>query len=315
MEPGTVFTPDNNHGNKLHIASIAIVLCLVPGLVIGNPEKTVDLPSGSSMRFVRIEAGSFLMGTAENRQEEIGKYAGNYREFPQHRVTLTKGFYLGKYEVTREQWVAVMGTEPEEWKNFPASWRGSQRPATTISWLQVQEFMGFLSEFSGRTFRLPTEAEWEYAARGGTETLWVSGDDQSEAWKHMCRRTLRCDVGSDPLFGNPWGLFDMQGNVWELVFDGHFREYAEEVVDPVGPSARLEGLAITRGGDSGNVGTDDQPEYVVIYHSRPAFRGLWGIDREGGSWVGFRVLLELEEDPTSVEIQGWGAMKESQLSK
>ena len=161
----TVDGVENSYGNnlKLHFVSIAMALCLIPALGFGNPEITVDLPSGTSMRFVRIEAGSFLMGTTEDHQQQMDKYLGHgeSREFPQHRVTLTKGFFLGKYEVTRGQWLAVMATEPEGWKNFPASWRGSQRPATAISWLQIQEFMGFLSEFAGRTFRLPTEAEWE----------------------------------------------------------------------------------------------------------------------------------------------------------
>ena len=319
MQPeGRGYTHFNGNNFKLNFVSIVMALCLIPALGFGNPEITVDLPSGSSMQFVRIEAGSFLMGTTEDHKQQMDKYLGHGegREFPQHRVILTKGFYLGKYEVTREQWLAILGTEPERWKNFPPRWRGAQRPATAISWLQIQKFMAVLSEFAGRKFRLPTEAEWEYSARAGTKTLWVSGDDPTEAWEHMCKRTLRCDVGSDPLFANPWGLFDMQGNVYEFVFDGFFREYApEEVVDPVGPSARLKGRAITRGGDSGNVGTDDQPEYVVIYHSRPAYRGLWEIDRVSGSWIGFRVLMELEEDPTSVEVRGWGAMKEKQLSK
>ena len=315
---------------RIGAIALALALCLIPTVAPANPEITVNLPSNSSMRFVRIEPGSFLMGTSEKHRQQMDKMAfrgdGGFihtlhseKEIPQHRVTLTKGFFLGKYEVTREQWLAVMGAkaekESEKWRDFPEEWQGVRRPATKVSWLRIQEFMAALGEFGGGTFRLPTEAEWEYAARAGTETLWVWGDDGREEWKYKCEFTLECDVGSDPLFGNSWGLFDMQGNVSELVLDGAYRKYSsEEVVDPVGPSALLIGEAILRGGDSGNPGGPD-PVLENAYGSRSAARIGWGIEREGDFWVGFRVLLELEEDPTSVDIRGWGAVKKLQRSE
>ena len=129
---------------RIGAIALALALCLIPTVAPANPEITVNLPSNSSMRFVRIEPGSFLMGTSEKHRQQMDKMAvrgdGGFistlyseREIPQHRVTLTKGFFLGKYEVTQKQWLAVMGAKAEKelkkWRDSPEEWQGDRRPA------------------------------------------------------------------------------------------------------------------------------------------------------------------------------------------
>ena len=154
----------------------------VPAKLWGDVE--VSLPGGEAMQLVRLEAGTFLMGTtlaqkrrwdAFNAQKHPLSFSAipYSSEFPQHPVTLTKAFYMGAYEVTRGQWFAVLDSSRQV--------RRPRRAMSNVSWLEVLHFIAALNELSGRTFRLPTEAEWEYAARAGTETLWFSGDDPKKA--------------------------------------------------------------------------------------------------------------------------------------
>ena len=205
----------------------------------GRPDRTdgspdfalrVDLPGGATMDFALIEPGKFIMGTSAER--------GN--EYPQHQVTITKPFYLGQYEITQRQWVSVMCIHP--WAGQDYVLADSDRPAVHISWDDVQQFVERLNENLGEPrYRLPTEAEWEYACRAGTTTLWSFGDDESQlgeygwtvdnAWDHGVRWAQT--VGSK--LANPWGLYDMHGNVWEWVQD-RLRWYSSmRAIDPQGP--------------------------------------------------------------------------------
>ena len=198
-----------------------------------------------SMSFVLIEAGSFTMGSAN---EEEGR---NGDEGPQRSVTISNDFYLGAFEVTQSQWEAVMGTTP--WDGRVAVEAAADHPAVYVTWNEARDFIDRLNSAAGRLlYRLPTEAEWEYAARGGTNTVWSFGDDASlledYAWFRRDPRLVdeltTHDVGLK--LPNPWGLFDIHGNAAEWVSDYYGAYDAEAVVDLVGPA---EGSArVIRGG-------------------------------------------------------------------
>ena len=192
------------------------------------------LPGGASMEFVWIEPGTFLMGSRAND-------VARYDDETQHRVTLTEGFYLGRYEVTQGQWSAVMGTMP--WRGEKYVQSNANHPAVYVSWGDAQSFIGKLNAVVGkRLYRLPTEAEWEYTARAGTTTRWPFGDDQNQlddyAWYRgnawIAGKQYGQPVGTKR--PNPWGLYDMHGNVWEWCQDWYGEYGTVAQVDPQGPS-------------------------------------------------------------------------------
>ncbi len=276
-----------------------------PIVVWANEEITVPLLGGESMEFVRIEPGTFLMGTSQEQKDKWDDFNSHKHElsfsripysseFPQHPVSITKTFYLGKYEVSRSQWFAVMDPDKEV-----APFRLS---ITNITWLEIQDYLAILNEKSDLTFRLPTESEWEYAARAGTTTLWWFGDDPIEAERII-------PGSSRP---NPWGLYNIIGGVHEFIRCG-FRNYAFlHEIDPVGPHPLTpEGKrkAILRGGDNGYYGA--VVEWPTFPHyTRSAYRMSWDVDRPFGAF-GFRVLLE-DHTLTGVgEDESWGGVKKS----
>ncbi len=155
---------------------------------------------------VVVPAGSFLMGTATPA-------APSY-ETPQHRVTIAQAFALGKYEVNQAEWMAVMGDNP-------SSYTGPKRPVEGVSWNEIQEFIRRLSTKAGKQYRLPSEAEWEYAARAGGTTAYLFSDDARElelyAWTARNSGRMTHPVGEKP--ANKFGLHDMIGNVYEWTQD------------------------------------------------------------------------------------------------
>ena len=223
------------------------------------------------MDFVLVPAGSFTMGSTDRGHE------GD--EQPLHRVTISKPFYLGKYEVTQGQWQAVMGKTPSRYKN-------PKRPVEQVSWDDVQAFIRTLNAKEGGTrYRLPTEAEWEYAARAGSTTAYSFGDDKARlgdyAWYMMNSGVGPQDWTITHLVGqkraNAWGLHDMYGNVQEWVQDWYGAYTSAAASDPTGP---LSGSArVLRGGDIG--GTE--------WHCRSAFREAQEPDYRYHT-VGFRLL-------------------------
>ncbi|WP_349247218.1 formylglycine-generating enzyme family protein [Anaerobaca lacustris] len=172
---------------------------------------------------VFIPPGEFVMGSPST---EPGRYRG---EGPQHCVTLTKGFYLGVYEITQSQWRAVMGDNPSHFQ-------GDDLPVENVSWEDAVAFCRKLSEQEGVEYRLPTEAEWEYACRAGSSTRYHSGDSDSDlgdyAWYHANSNRRTQPVGRKK--PNAWGLHDMHGNVWEWCQDRYVAYPRHSVTDPLG---------------------------------------------------------------------------------
>jgi formylglycine-generating enzyme required for sulfatase activity len=190
-------------------------------------EKTYTNSIG--MEFVLIPAGSFTMGADKNFEDASDD------ETPQHRVSISKPFYLGKYEVTQAQWTAVMGNNPSKFKD-------RSNPVEQVSWNDVQAFIRRLNQQEGHNhYRLPTEAEWEYATRAGSTGAYSFGDDADSlgryAWYSDNSGDKRYPVGQkEP---NAWGLHDMHGNVWEWVQDWYGERYYSNSPgsDPKGPSS------------------------------------------------------------------------------
>ena len=194
------------------------------------------------MEFVLIPAGSFMMGADKNFED------AHDDETPRHKVRISKPFYLGEYEVTQEQWVAVMGSNPSEFK-------ARERPVETVSWEDAQAFIRKLNSKEGhQRYRLPTEAEWEYAARAGSGGKYAFGDDEGQlsqyAWYYGNSGDKTQPVGR--LQPNAWGLYDMHGNVWEWVQDWYDENYYSKSpsTDPAGPSSGS--YRVLRGGSWGS---------------------------------------------------------------
>ena len=192
-------------------------------------EEKVNLVNGVSFDMVLIPAGKFMMGSPAS---EVSRYPNE----TQHEVTLTKPFYMGKYEITQEQWEAVMGNSPSEFK-------GPKLPVTNVSWYDCQEFIKKLNAKTNGGYRLPTEAEWEYACRAGTTTAHSFGNSLTKSDANVGGVRLTAVGSYKP---NAFGLYDMHGNVWEWCEDWS-AGYTEGVVtNPKGPGAGT--YRVLRGG-------------------------------------------------------------------
>ncbi|MEN8163213.1 MAG: SUMF1/EgtB/PvdO family nonheme iron enzyme [Acidobacteriota bacterium] len=215
-----------------------------------NCTETITLPGGVTMELIHVPAGAFMMGTATDAR-------GRELDEDLHEVTLTQGYFLSKYEVTQAQWEAVMGENPA------VNWGvGDNHPVHSVSWNDVcrwttedacaaESFIGRLNAYLGTTkFRLPTEAEWEYAARAGTETEFSFDVTANPEWDVACGPFPEAEpsmwwcgnsdveevrpVGSK--LPNPWGLYDMHGSLQEWVFDWYTSAYGNDpLTDPTGP--------------------------------------------------------------------------------
>jgi formylglycine-generating enzyme required for sulfatase activity len=186
-----------------------------------------ESPSLGTM--VHIPPGTFTMGCKPGRDDVAGRCWGS--ESPAHSVTLTQSYYLMEHEVTQGEWQAVMGSNPSWFTSC-----GSRCPVESVSWDDVQSFIAKVSARDGVTYRLPTEAEWEWAARGGQEFAYAgSSEVGAVAW-------YGANSGSQPhpVCGksrNGYGLCDMTGNVWEWVGDWYDYYGSASATDPRGPSA------------------------------------------------------------------------------
>jgi formylglycine-generating enzyme required for sulfatase activity len=174
-------------------------------------------------------------------------------ELPAHEVTLSQGFYLGKYELTQGQWESVMGTTP--WSGQENVQERASNPAVYISWEDMQGFISALNEGEGaEVYRLPTEAEWEYACRAGTTTQWSFGDAERPLGDYAWYEANIWDVGepyAHPVgmkLPNPWGLYDMYGNVSEWCQDRYSGTYYSESPGEDPPGSASGSVRVLRGG-------------------------------------------------------------------
>ncbi len=262
-----------------------------PGLA-QPPALAKEIKNTLGMKLILIREGAFLMGSAETEEGRELLDKGN--EF-QHKVKITKPFYLGKYEVTKAEFGAFVKatgykTEAEKdgaqftWR-YPNLKQTDRHPVVYVSWNDAVAFCTWLSEKEtkdGRTYRLPTEAEWEYACRAGTTTRFHSGDDEASL-KQVAQYWRNGPLATRPvgeLQGNAWGLHDLHGNVWEWCQDWYAKDYYKHSPreDPQGPATGE--TRVFRGGfwGSGPLGC----RAALRLHNTPSFRF---------HTLGFRVVL------------------------
>lgn len=256
-----------------------------------NKSYTEDLGNGIKLTLMLIPGGEFVMGAPESEPESGSD------ERPQHRVRVTQ-FLMGRFPVTQAQWREVAGHGVEKKLNpDPSSFKGDNRPVEQVSWEDAQEFCKRLSQKTGKTYRLPSEAQWEYACRAGTETPFYFGETilpelanyrtefsyNYTEFSYIDNSTAESqeqttDVGGFP--ANDWGLHDMHGNVWEWCEDDYHSNYEGAPDDGSAwiESDRAEIRRVLRGGSWG-----DNPR-----HCRSAGRGNISRDRRFNIF-GFRV--------------------------
>jgi len=241
------------------------------------------------MKLVLIPKGTFVMGSPESEE-------GRQKDETQHEVTISKDYYLGVTEVTQGQYQKVMGKNPSYFKKrIIRESDSSMYPVEAVSWEDAVEFCKKLSELpkekAGRVYRLPTEAEWEYACRSGSKSAYSFGESSKSlgdyAWFDENSRHQTHPVGQKK--PNAWGLYDMHGNVIEWCSDYWYGEYPKGAVsDPSGP--RGGSYRVIRGG-SGN--------YTAAFCRSAVRSGLVPSFRDSG--LGFRVALSPSGIPRSPE--------------
>jgi formylglycine-generating enzyme required for sulfatase activity len=210
------------------ILGIVMVFGLVGALTVMAQEvkpgkvEVIDLGKDVKLEMVLVPAGKFMMGSPASEK-------GRNENETQHEVTLTKPFYMGKYEVTQEQWFEIMGGNPSKEK-------GRMLPVTNVSWNDCQDFIKKLNAKTNGGYRLPTEAEWEYACRAGTTTKYSVGDKITPKDANYRDSKIGEPVAVGSYKPNAFGLYDMHGNVWEWCEDWKVDYQAGAVTDPKGPA-------------------------------------------------------------------------------
>ena len=215
-----------------------MVTCLFPVIGFAVEEETIYV-GDVNIEMVKVEGGTFDMGATKEQEEPWDS------EKPVHKVTLSS-FSIGKTEVTQELWHAVMG-------NNPSNNIGSNLPVEMVSWNDCQEFIRKLNAMTGYNFRLPTEAEWEFAARGGNKSLrsQYSGSNyvSSVAWYYDNSRYKSHPVATKA--PNELGIYDMSGNVWEWCEDWYGSYSSNAITNPHGASSGS--YHVVRGGSWGDI--------------------------------------------------------------
>ena len=197
-----------------------------PSTTTSNDVLTIPVKDGINIEMVKVEAGTFMMGATSEMKDPYDN------EKPIHQVTLTNDYYMGKYEVTQALWQAVMGSNPSYFK-------GDNLPVEKVSWNDCQEFISRLNGMTGRKFRLPTEAEWEYAARGGKKSRGYqysgSYNISDVAWCGGNSGSKTHSVGTKQ--ANELGIYDMSGNVYEWCQDWKSSYYSSSQTNPTGATS------------------------------------------------------------------------------
>ncbi|WP_392476089.1 SAV_2336 N-terminal domain-related protein [Nostoc sp. C110] len=255
-----------------------------------------ELGNGVGLEMVSIPEGSLMMGAAKNEE------ASSDDERPQHKVTVST-FFMGKYPLTQEQWEAVAALPQinQELNPDPSNFKGANRPVETVSWYDAVEFCDRLSQYTGKTYRLPSEAEWEYACRAGTTTPFHFGEtitselanyNASRVYRRGVKGTYRVEttpVGSFEI-ANTFGLYDMHGNVWEWCLDDWHSNYKGAPTDGNpwfhnnNNLYRKQGSAVLRGGSW----------YYYPENCRSASRSNYGRRDNRNDNIGFRVVCAVE---------------------
>jgi len=255
----------------------AIVAVLAAAAGCSRPQRWTE--PHARMTFALVPSGRFTMGGP------VGELGREAQELP-HEVAISRPFYMGIHEVTQQQWQQVMGSNPSWFRDC-----GSDCPVERVSWQQVQAFIARLNRLSSQRFRLPTEAEWEFACRAGTATPFSTGADLTTVQANYdgegpygssppgrFRRTTTA-VGSFP--PNAFGLHDMHGNVWEWTQDCHCPYRAGSVIDPVGACAT--DFKVIRGGSW--YFDANSARCALRYTHRP---------QDSGFSLGFRVVRPMD---------------------
>jgi formylglycine-generating enzyme required for sulfatase activity len=253
--------------------SINLAFTLIASALPWQSADAVEHKAFVGIRFVKIEAGCFLMGGDTDLKES------SEVELPKHQVCIDRPFYLGETEVTQKQWEEVMGNNPSKYKAL-------YRPVEKVSWNDAQEFIKRLNaKEGGNSFRLPTEAEWEYAARAGSTSLYSFGNKPAELVNYAWFGNEGYGGSSHEVAQkkpNQWELYDMHGNVWEWVQDWYAPDYYRNSpsADPKGPETGQ--YRVYRGGSW--VGKAINLRSALRYSGLPVSRT---------HDIGFRLLKEI----------------------
>ena len=263
----------------------------IPSKSQSNPSEVEDLPkifNSIGMELVLIPKGKFTMGSPASEE-------GRYENETQHEVTISKDYYLGVYEVTQAQYEKVIGKNPSHFQGAIVGNENADLPVENVSWDEAVKFFKKLSALpeekkAGRVYRLPTEAEWEYACRAGSKSAYSFGESSKllgdYAWINENSNGRTHPVGEKK--ANAWGLYDMQGNVWEWCSDWYDEYPKGAVSDPTGPKEGSN--RVDRGGSWSNGAAVCRSAYR--FWGDPSFRYDDG---------GFRVALSPSGIPESPE--------------
>ncbi len=255
-------------------------LTVTPTPYVDEEDRMITIPlpglseKAKPLEMVLINGGSFTMGSPRSQEFRESN------EWPQHEVTISKDFYMGRYEVTQGQWQALMGRNPAGYQDGNLN-----HPVENVSWNDCKMFIERLNDLGLGQFRLPTEAEWEYACRAGTDTRFYWGEDPDEvqvkehAWYTLNSENHPREVGLKR--PNNWGLYDMSGNVYEWCQDW-FAPYSKEAKSQVDPTGPAGGISRVNRGGSWNLGAwNCRSAHRVGY--QPHFRYIF---------LGFRIVRE-----------------------
>ena len=254
---------ENQQLSNTYVASSSNNSSGSPSVASGSNAISIPVKDGISIEMVKVEAGTFMMGATPEMEKP------NSDEKPLHQVTLINDYYMGKYEVTQALWEAVMGSNPSYFK-------GDNLPVEKVSWNDCQEFISKLNSLTGRKFRLPTEAEWEYAARGGKKRRGYQYSGSSNitdvAWYDGNSGSKPHPVGTKQ--ANELGIYDMSGNVHEWCSDWYGSYSSSSQTNPTG--ADSGSFRVFRGGGWGIYARGCRLSYRYIFtpDDRRSYLGL-----------------------------------------